>query len=609
VGLRLFPSLAGYRRGWLQGDGLAGLTVWAMLIPQALAYATIAGVSPVVGLYAVPAALVLYAAFGSSRHLVVGPMSATAALSAAAVAELATQGSGRFAALTVTLAITTGVIGVIAGLARLGFVANFISEPVLKGFIIGLALTIIVGQLPKLFGVPKGEGDFFEQLWHLLGNLDQTHWLTLLLGLGSLALILGLRRVAPMVPGSLVAVVFGIVVVQLFDADRHGAAIVGHIQPGLPALGLPDVATVDYLKFAPAAVGILLVGFAEGLGAAKTYAARQHYEIDTNRELLGVGAANLGAGLSSGMVVSGSLSKTAVNGAAGARTQLSGLVVAALTIITLLTLTGLFQRLPQATLAAVVIAAVIELVDLPALAALYRVYTRRLGRYYGVAARPDFIAAVGALLGVLVFGTLPGLFIGIAISLLLLIYRASHPHIAVLGKVPGTTGQYGDLERHPDNQQLPGIVILRVESGLFFANADAVRQRVRAHAAQEGTRVVVLDAETAPTIDVTAVHMLAELTQSLEREGVRLLVTRQIGQVRDVVRQVATDTTPQGVYPRSRPPSKPPSDPPTPPAKTHRAAAATLVDHGVLDQTSAEAGCRTIASARSDEVDCQGGRV
>ena len=395
MGLRLFPSLAGYRRGWLQGDGVAGLTVWAMLIPQALAYATIAGVSPVVGLYATPAALVLYAAFGSSRHLVVGPMSATAALSAAAVAELATQGSGRFAALTVTLAITTGVIGVIAGLARLGFVANFISEPVLKGFIIGLALTIIVGQLPKLFGVPKGEGDFFEQLWHLLGKLDQTHWLTLLLGLVSLALILGLRRVAPMVPGSLVAVVFGIVVVQLFDADRHGAAIVGHIQPGLPPLGLPDVAAVDYLKLAPAAVGILLVGFAEGLGAAKTYAARQHYEVDTNRELLGVGAANLGAGLSSGMVVSGSLSKTAVNGAAGARTQLSGLVVAALTIITLLTLTGLFQRLPQATLAAVVIAAVIELVDLPALAALYRVYTRRLGRYYGVAARPDFIAAVG----------------------------------------------------------------------------------------------------------------------------------------------------------------------------------------------------------------------
>jgi MFS superfamily sulfate permease-like transporter len=471
VRLRLFPSLAGYQRGWLQGDGLAGLTVWAMLVPQALAYATIAGVSPVVGLYAAPAALVLYAAFGSSRHLVVGPMSATAALSAAAVAELATQGSGRFAALTVTLAITTGVIGVIAGLTRLGFVANFISEPVLKGFIIGLALTIVVGQLPKLFGVPKGGGNFFEQLWHLLGELDETHGLTLLVGLVSLALILGLKRVAPMVPGSLAAVVFGIFLVQLSGLDRHGAAIVGTIQPGLPALGLPEVATVDYLKLAPAAVGILLVGFAEGLGAAKTYAARQHYAVDPNRELLGVGAANLGAGLSSGMVVSGSLSKTAVNGAAGARTQLSGLVVAALTIVTLL---------------------------------------------------------------------------------LLLSYRASHPHIAVLGKVPGTTGQYGDLERHPENQQLPGIVILRVESSLFFANADAVRRSVRAHAARAGTRVVVLDAETVPAIDVTAVHMLAELAETLERGGVRLLVTREIGQVRDVVRRVAAGTPPVGIYPTVR---------------------------------------------------------
>jgi sulfate permease, SulP family len=312
------------------------------------------------------------------------------------------------------------------------------------------------------------------------------------------------------------------------------------------------VAAVDYLTLAPAAVGILLVGFAEGLGAAKTYAVRQRYEVDTNRELLGVGAANLGAGLSSGMVVSGSLSKTAVNGAAGARTQLSGLVVAALTIITLLTLTPLFQRLPLATLAAVVIAAVIELVDIPALAALYRVYTRRLGRYYGVAARPDFIAAVAALVGVLVFDTLPGLFIGIGISLLLLIYRASHPHIAVLGKVPGTAGQYGDLERHPENQPLPGIVILRVESGLFFANADAVRQFVRAHAAQPDTRVVVLDAETVPAIDVTAVRMLAELGESLERAGVRLLVAREIGQVRDVVRRMATDDLPVGIYPTLR---------------------------------------------------------
>ena len=295
----------------------------------------------------------------------------------------------------------------------------------------------------------------------------------------------------------------GIVAVHLFDLDQHGVAIVGHIQSGLPSFGLPDVAAQQLPRPRAAAVGVMLVGFAEGLGAAKTYAARNHYEIDANRELLGLGAANLAAGLSSGMVVNGSLSKTAVNGAAGARSQLSGLVVAALTIVTLLFLTGLFEDLPEATLAAVVIAAVIELVDVPALVRLYRFHTRGAGRVYAFAARPDFLAAIAALVGVLVFDTLPGLFIGIAVSLLLLLYRASRPHVAVLGKDPGGDGRWSDLERHPDNEREPGIVVLRPESALFFANADAVRDAIRSRV-EEDTRAVVLDAETVPTIDVTA---------------------------------------------------------------------------------------------------------
>jgi sulfate permease, SulP family len=531
----LFTSVRGYRRGWLRGDLIAGLTVWAVLVPEALAYASIAGVSPVVGLYAAPAALLLYAAFGSSKHLVTGPMSATAALSAAAVGQFATQGSGEFAALTVTLALTAGLVALVAGLLRLGFLAGFISEPVLKGFIIGLALTIVAGQLPDLLGVEKGKGNFFEKLWDLLTKLGGTSGLTLLVGLASLALVLGLRRYAPAVPGSLAAVLLGIAVVGVFSLDRHGVAIVGPIQSGLPSIGLPDVPAADYLKLVSSGVGIMLVGFAEGLGAAKTYAARHHYEVDANRELLGLGAANLGAGLSSGMVVNGSLSKTAVNGSAGAMTQLSGLVVAALTVVTLLFLTGLFERLPEATLAAVVIAAVVELVDLPALAELYRIGTRQLRRTFGIAARPDFVAAVAALAGVLVFDTLPGLFIGIAVSLLLLIYRASRPYVAVLGEVPGAPGQYADVARHPENRQEEGIVILRVEGGLFFANADAVHQSIRRHAAEEGTRAVVLDAETVPFVDVTAARMLGLLAADLQRQGVQFLVARDVGQVRDVL--------------------------------------------------------------------------
>jgi sulfate permease, SulP family len=536
-----FTSLQGYRNAWLRGDLLAGFTVWAVLVPEALAYATIAGVSPVVGLYAAPGALLLYAALGSSRHLVTGPMAATAALSAAVVGDVVAGNSDEFTQLTVALALCVGIAALAAGLARLGFLASFISEPVLKGFIVGLALTIIVGQVPKLFGVEGGDGDFFEQLWDLLGDLGDAHGLTVAVGFGSLALVLGLRRFAPAAPGSLAAVLLGIVLVELLDLGEHGLDIVGDIDSGLPSLGLPDAGLGDYGSLAAGAIGVMLVGFVEGLGAAKSYAARDHYEIDANRELLGIGGANIATALSSGMVVNGSLSKTAVNASAGARTQLSGLVVAVLTVVTLLFLTGLFESLPEATLAAVVVAALIELVDIPALVRLYRVYTRELGRAYGVAARPDFIAAVTAMLGVLVFETLPGLFIGIAMSLLLLLYRASRPHVVELGAVPGAHGQWGDRERHPENAVPVGVTVLRVDGGLFFANADSVRARVRAAARTDGVHAVVLDAETVPFIDVTAAQMLEELAEELARDAKRLLVARDIGPVRDVLRRATPD--------------------------------------------------------------------
>ncbi|HET9667101.1 MAG TPA: SulP family inorganic anion transporter, partial [Desertimonas sp.] len=274
MNLPIFRSLSGYDRSWFRGDLLAGLTVWAVLIPEALAYASIAGVSPVVGLYAAPPALILYAAFGSSRHLIVGPMSATAALSAAAVADLTSGGPDEVLAFTGVLALMTGLFALGAGLLRLGFLANFISEPVLKGFIIGLALTIVIGQVPKLFGIEKEEGDFFEQLWGVITHLGDTQARTLAVGAASLAIVLGLRRFAPSIPGSLVAVAFGVIVVELFDLADEGVAIVGEIASGLPELGTPDgVGFDDYLRAAGAAAGIMLVGFAEGLGAAKTYAA------------------------------------------------------------------------------------------------------------------------------------------------------------------------------------------------------------------------------------------------------------------------------------------------------------------------------------------------
>ncbi len=547
--LPVYGWVAGYDRRWLRGDVIAGLTVWAVLVPEALAYASIAGVSPVIGLYAAPGALIFYAAFGSSRHLVTGPMAATAALSAAAVGDLATPGSDEFLQLTITLGLVVGALAVIAGLLRLGFLAQFISEPVLKGFIVGLALTIIIGQVPKLFGIPKGEGDFFRQAWDFLTNLGETSGITLLVGTLSLALVIGLKGYAPVVPGSLVAVLAGIVAVRVFNLEAHGVEIVGEIKSGLPSLGLPNVAAHRYLDLAPAAVGVMLVGFAESLGAAKTYAARDHYEIDANRELLGLGAANLASGLSSGMVVNGSLSKTAVNAGAGAKSLASGLVVAVLTVVTLLFLTGLFEKLPEATLAAVVIAALVELVDVRSLVRYYRLYTAELGNVYGFAARPDFIAAIAAMVGVLIFDTLPGLFIGIFVSALLLLYRASRPNVAVLGHVPGTADQWGDLARHPENTTARGIVVLRPESGLFFANAEEVRDRVNREAEADGTRAIVLDAETMPFIDLTAATMLSELERDLGRAGVKLVLARDIGQVRDVLRTAADDHAGPPTYP------------------------------------------------------------
>jgi sulfate permease, SulP family len=548
-GWPIFPSLAGYKPAWLRGDLIAGLTVWAVLVPEALAYASIAGVSPVVGLYAAPAALLFYAAFGSSRQLVVGPMSATAALSAAIVADYAAPGSDAFVVMTVTLALAAGIIALVAGLLRLGFLASFISEPVMKGFIIGLALTIIAGQLPKLFGVEGGSGDFFEKIIAFLRNLPDTDLATLTIGVISLVIVLGLKLTAPKVPGSLVAVLFGIVAVDLLNLSAHGVAIVGDIQAGLPSIGLPDIQLVDLSRLLGPAVGVVLIGFAEGLGAAKTYAAKTHDRIDANRELIGLGAANLGAGFTSGMVVNGSLSKTAVNGDAGARSQLSGLVVAAMTVLTLLFLTGLFESLPEATLAAVVIAAVIELVDVRSLQRLYALTSSRLGRIYGHVARQDFIAAIAALVGVLFFDTLPGLFIGIAVSILLLLYRASKPYVATLGRVPGTADHFGDVSRHPGDAQVPGVVILRPESGLFFANADHIRDDVERMVVQTRSQAVVLDLETVPFVDITAIRMLANLGGDLKRQGIRIALAHDLGQVRDLLAQGDVTAGIHGIYP------------------------------------------------------------
>ncbi|MEU4420727.1 SulP family inorganic anion transporter [Actinoplanes sp. NPDC024001] len=542
---RLLGSLAGYRRSWLRGDLVAGLTVWAVLIPESLAYATIAGVSPVVGLYAAVPALLLYPLLGSSRHLVVATMSGTAALSASIVADQAGPGGAGFVATTAALAIVVGLLGLLAGVLRMGFVASFISEPVLKGFIIGLALTIIIGQVPAMLGIEKPSGSFFEKLAGIIAHLGDVAVLTAVLGGVALVAILALKRFLPVVPASLAVVLLGIAAVGIFDLDRRGVDIVGAIPSGLPSFAVPDIGLDGYLGLVGPAIGVLLIGFAEGLGAAKAYATREGYDVDPNAELLGNGAANVGSGLFGGMVVNGSLSKTAVNGGAGARSQLSGITVAVLTVITLLFLTGLFEKLPEAVLAAVVIAAVIELVDVASLRRLYRVSTGPLNRIYRHATRADFLAALAALLGVLIFDTLPGLFIGIAMSLLTLLYRASRPHVARLVR---RGDAWVDRDRYPDTPAEDDVIVVRVESGVFFANADHIRESIVGMLG-EHTVAVVLDAETVPSIDVTGAAMLAALGGDLDRRGIRLLVAKSVGQVRDVLRTAPASPQPTAFHP------------------------------------------------------------
>lgn len=541
----LAPSFAGYRRASVRPDLIAGLAVWAVLVPESLAYATIAGVPPVVGLYAAVPALALYAIAGTSRQLVVSPMSATAALSAGIVASIA-GADGDPVALTTGLALATGIVAIVAGLLRLGFLAAFISEPVLKGFIIGLALTIMIGQVPDLIGVEGGHGSFFEKTWALLGQLGDVDPLTITVGLASLAALVVVRRTMPFLPGSLVVVLLAIGAALLFDLGDRGLAVVGHIDAGLPRVGLPDVTGPQFAELLGGAVGLMLVGFAEGLGAAKTYAASRGYDVDPNRELAGLGIANLGSGVLSGMVVNGSLSKTAVNASAGARSQVSALTAAALTILTLLFLTGIFEQLPLATLAAVVVVAVVELVDVRSLRRLWRVRTGRMVHFYQVTARADFMAAGAALLGVLIFDTLPGLVIGIAVSLVLLLARTSRPRVAVLAPVGDEPGRpWVDAERNPSYATVPGVLAVRVEGPLMFANAEYVRTRIRElAAAAPGLRLVVLDGRATPSVDVTAAAMLVQLRGDLRRDGADLALAEGIGQVRDILARVGSEGEP-----------------------------------------------------------------
>ncbi|NOY56037.1 MAG: SulP family inorganic anion transporter [Actinobacteria bacterium] len=521
--LPIMAWLPHYRRSWLRPDLFAGLTLWAVLVPEAMAYAGIAGVDPVIGLYTVPLPLLAYAVFGSSRIMVVGPDSATALLSAATIGSLAASGSADYVALTAALAILVGILFLVFGLLRLGWVTDFISRPVMQGFIAGVVLVTIIGQVPTLIGLTPTRGDFFQQLWDILGALYNVNLATVTVGVGCLLLLFWIRKHAPRVPAALATIVVAIMAVTLLDLQGRGVAVVGTIAAGLPRLSLPSVGGLHvYKTLFSGALAIVLLGYAETLGSAKAAAAETGETIDPNQELLALGPANLGAGLSGGFVAVGSFSKTSVVLAAKAKTQLGFVLTAGLVVLTLLYLMPVFEHLPDAALAAVVIEAMVALAD-PA-------YFRKLWRI----SHSEFLLAFVAMFGVLSLGVLPGIGAGIALDLLLLIRSASRPRAVTLGKTAGHVFQ--DLSLHPEGTTVPGLVVFRFEAPLIFTNASFFVEEVERLASEGDIDTVLVDAEGINGLDSTAAERLLELHDELKRRQISLCFARVRDPVKDVMR-------------------------------------------------------------------------
>jgi high affinity sulfate transporter 1 len=525
---RLMPIvewLPVYRRDWLVPDILAGLAVWAVMVPEGMAYASIVGVPPIMGLYTIVPPLVAYILFGTSRQLVIGPDTATGLISALTVGAIAAQGTADYNLLTSTLAILIGAFFLLFGALRMGWVAAFIPTPVMRGFIEGLVCVTIIGQVPHLLGISGASGNFITKLWSVLQHLRDASLTSVLTGMLSLVAMLSLRHVAPRLPAALVVAVLATILVDLFGGEAAGISVVGPLPSGLPHLAIPDVHPAILKELAPGALAIVLVGYAEALGAAKAAGMQGGADIDPNQELVAHGAANILSGLFGGFLVVGSLSKTSVAIAAGARTQIANLVAAVLCFLTLVLLTPLFRGLPHPALAAIVIAAMLHLSKPHYLRAL-------LDRSHS-----EFLVAVIVIAAELTLGVLHGIALGVVLALLMLIYRTSHPQIAVLGQLPGTEA-YRDVDRHPDARTFPGLLIWRLGGDLFFANSGRVVAGLKAAlaASHPPARHVLLDAGSVNFVDTSGCDGLLNYIAELQGQGITFAFARVRDQVRERMR-------------------------------------------------------------------------
>lgn len=513
--------LAGYRRSWLRGDLLAGVTVAAYLVPQVMAYASVAGLPPVAGLWAILPALVLYALLGSSRLLSVGPESTTALMTAAVVGPLAAGDPGRYAVLAATLAVAVGLLCLVAWAARLGFVADLLSRPVLVGYLAGVALIMIVDQLPKLTGVPTTGSGFFPQLLSFVRNLPEAQPATVAFAATALAFLFAAPRFLRAVPGPLLAVVLGTAAVAAFGLDEHGVAVIGEVPAGLPGVELPDLSELPQLLLP--ALGLLLVGYTDVILTARAFAARDEGRpLDSDQELLALGAANLGAGALHGFPVSSSASRTALAESAGGRSQMYSLTAGAAVLAVLLFLSPLLTLTPVTVLGALVVYAAVRMIDLTGF--------RRLATFR----RRELLLALGCLFGVLALDILYGVLVAVGLSVAELLTRVARPHDAVEGLVPGVAGMH-DVDDYPQASTIPGLLVYRYDSPLFFANAEDFRRRALAVVAEQTGPVdwFVLNTEANVEVDITALDAVDSLRRELAARGIVFAMARVKQDLRD----------------------------------------------------------------------------
>ena len=513
-----------YRREDLSGDLSAGLTVGVMLIPQGMAYALIAGLPPIYGLYAALVPLVVYALFGTSRQLAVGPVAMVSLLVAAGVAPLAGDDVALYVTLALTLSLMVGALQFFLGVARFGFLTNFLSHPVLSGFTSAAALIIGLNQLKHLLGLNIARSNYIHEiLWSALTQIGATHLPTLALGLGSIVLLVVLKRWKKTFPGALVVVVLTTLAVWLLRLDLNGVKIVGEVPSGLPGFRLPNVGMAEIDALIPTALAIGLVGFMESIAVAKAFASKHRYEVDANQELIGLGLANLIGGLFQAYPTTGGFSRTAVNDQAGARTPLAAILSAGVIALTLLFLTSLFFFMPKAVLAAIVMVAVVGLINLKEAQFLWRVK------------RQDFYLLVLTFLATLSLGIEQGILVGVAASLVLVIQQSSRPHTAVMGRLPGTK-TYRNIERNPEAVTRSDLIILRVDAALYFANVSYFKDKLREIEEQApALRAIVIDAYPMNRIDSSAAHALLEIIEDAQRRGIRFYFSGVKGPVMDVL--------------------------------------------------------------------------